>query len=155
MRDALSGKPSVTPPPSCDCVLRPARSNHQVRLLPISRKNRSQARRVSRRKRGLSSLGGAKVAMALTRFCTWPSRSVLPSLVLDCSSWCWTTQYQPVRVTLSAVPVILTSRSLGGGRYVLCKLATTHYFSPISCRISRYSSEKSSKTWPSLEPIFA
>ena len=47
------------------------------------------------------------------------------------------------------------ARSLGGRRKVGCKFDATVYFSPISCEISRYSSAKSSKTWPPLGPIFA
>ena len=54
---------------------------------------------------------------------------------------------------MAASPVL--PRSLGGRRNVGCKLAATVYFSPISCQISRYSSAKLSKTWPSLGPIFA
>ena len=47
------------------------------------------------------------------------------------------------------------TRSLGGSRNVGCKLTAAVYFSPISCQISRYSAAKSSKTIPSLGPIFA
>ena len=46
-------------------------------------------------------------------------------------------------------------RSLGGRRNVGCKLTAAVYFSPICCQISRYSATKSSKTIPSLGPIFA
>ena len=49
----------------------------------------------------------------------------------------------------------MTSRSLGGRRDVDCKLTAAVYFSPIPCQISRYSAAKSSKTIPSLRPIFA
>ena len=45
--------------------------------------------------------------------------------------------------------------SLGGRRNVGCKWTAAVYFSPISCQISRYSAAKSSKTIPSLGPIFA
>src|SRR4051812_38580796 len=31
--------------------------------------------------------GGAKAAIAFTRFCTWLARSVAPSAVLNCSTW--------------------------------------------------------------------
>jgi AcrR family transcriptional regulator len=47
------------------------------------------------------------------------------------------------------------ARSLGGRRIVGCKLAAVVYFSPISCQTSRYSPAKSSKTCPSLGPVFA
>ena len=47
------------------------------------------------------------------------------------------------------------ARSLGGRRNVGCKLTAAVYFSPISCQISRYSAAKSSKTIPSLGPMFA
>ena len=47
------------------------------------------------------------------------------------------------------------ARSLGGRRNVGCKLTAAVYFLPISCQISRYSAAKSSKTIPSLGPIFA
>ena len=49
----------------------------------------------------------------------------------------------------------MLSRSLGGRRNVGCKLTAAVYFSPISCQISGYSAAKSSKTIPSLGPIFA
>ena len=48
-----------------------------------------------------------------------------------------------------------SNRSLGGRRNVGCKLTAAVYFWPISCQISRYSAAKSSKTIPSLGPIFA
>ena len=74
-----------------------------------------------------------------------------------------------IRFCLSAGPVIcalvppestatvtgMSTRSLGGRRNVGCKLTAAVYFSPMSCQISRYSAAKSSKTIPSLGPIFA
>jgi hypothetical protein len=51
--------------------------------------------------------------------------------------------------------MVTVARSLGGRRIVGCRLAAAVYFSPISCQISRYSPAKSSKTCPSLGPVFA
>ena len=50
--------------------------------------------------------------MALTSSCTFESNSVLPFEVLNCSTWYWLPVYQFCSVALSAVPMMLTSRSL-------------------------------------------
>ena len=58
-------------------------------------------------------------------------------------------------IVCTTAPFTRMSRSLGGRRNVGCKSTAAVYFSPISCQISRYSAAKSSKTIPSLGPIFA
>ena len=60
--------------------------------------------------------GGEKAAIALTRLCTWLSSSVLPLLVLNCSTWLALPVYQLDRVNLSLVPMMLTSRLLATWR---------------------------------------
>ena len=52
-------------------------------------------------------------------------------------------------------PAAAQPGSLVGRRNVGCKLTAAVYLQPISCQISRYSATKSSKTIPSLGPIFA
>ena len=94
------------------------------------------------------------VAMAAAK--SWPrwTQKTTFAAVLHELTWLRLTASCPVQAVSRRLKG-MSARSLGGRRNVGCKLTAAVYFSPMSCQISRYSAVKSSKTIPSLRPIFA